>query len=80
MGKVGRHTRGAIVALAVTACASHCAVGATNTAARGGSAADASAHRALIVEMKQAPRGPFKRLRWFCNDGSVLPPKAYACQ
>lgn len=80
MRKAGRHTRRAIVALAVTAFASHCVVGATSTAAGGGSAADASAHRALIVEMKQAPRGPFKRLRWFCNDGSVLPPKAYACQ
>ena len=29
--------------------------------------------------MKAAPRGPFARIRWFCNDGSVLPPKAYAC-
>ena len=29
--------------------------------------------------MKEAPRGPFQDVRWFCNDGSVLPPKAYAC-
>ena len=29
--------------------------------------------------MKTSERGPFKRIRWFCNDGSVLPPKAYAC-
>jgi len=29
----------------------------------------------LIQELKAAPRGPFKRLRWFCNDGAVLPPK-----
>ena len=35
--------------------------------------------QALIQELKQSPRGPFKRLRWFCNDGAVLAPKAYAC-
>ncbi|MDH3887214.1 MAG: pyruvate phosphate dikinase, partial [Gammaproteobacteria bacterium] len=32
-----------------------------------------------IEAMKTRPRGPFKELRWFCNDGTVLPPKAYAC-
>ncbi len=36
-------------------------------------------YRAWIEEMKQAPRGPFNRIRWFCKDGSVLPPKPYAC-
>ena len=30
--------------------------------------------------MKTSPKGPFSRIRWFCNDGSVLPPKAYACK
>jgi len=35
--------------------------------------------QALIEELKEAPRGPFRRLRWFCNDGAVLAPKAYAC-
>ncbi len=30
--------------------------------------------------MKTAPRGPFKNIRWFCKDGTVLPPKAYACR
>jgi len=29
--------------------------------------------------MKVEPRGPFSRVRWFCHDGTVLPPKAYAC-
>ncbi|MEE4292452.1 MAG: PEP/pyruvate-binding domain-containing protein [Xanthomonadales bacterium] len=38
-----------------------------------------SEYRAWIEEMKEADRGPFARIRWFCNDGSVLPPKAYAC-
>ncbi|WP_439135375.1 PEP/pyruvate-binding domain-containing protein [Pseudomaricurvus sp.] len=32
-----------------------------------------------IKEMKEASRGPFERIRWFCNDGTVLPPKSYAC-
>ena len=35
--------------------------------------------RQWIEEMKTSERGPFGRIRWFCNDGSVLPPKAYAC-
>jgi len=36
--------------------------------------------RAWIEEMKSAPRGPFRRIRWFCEDGSVLPPEPYACR
>ncbi len=36
-------------------------------------------YRQWIEEMKTSERGPFSRIRWFCNDGSVLPPKAYAC-
>ncbi len=36
-------------------------------------------YRAWIEQMKEADRGPFERLRWFCNDGSVLPPRPYAC-
>jgi len=32
-----------------------------------------------VSEMKQSPRGPFKRIRWFCRDASILPPKPYAC-
>ena len=43
------------------------------------SPANAEIHRAWVEEMKSAPRGPFERLRWFCKDGTVLPPKAYAC-
>ncbi|MBW2267552.1 MAG: phosphoenolpyruvate synthase [Deltaproteobacteria bacterium] len=35
--------------------------------------------RSWIEELKASPRGPFERIRWFCQDGSVLPPKAYAC-
>jgi len=36
--------------------------------------------RQWIEEMKTSPKGPFFRIRWFCNDGSILPPKAYACK
>ena len=36
--------------------------------------------RQWIEEMKTSPKGPFSRIRWFCNDGSILPPKAYACK
>jgi len=32
-----------------------------------------------IEAMKTRERGPFKELRWYCNDGTELPPKAYAC-
>ncbi len=37
-------------------------------------------YRAWILAMQDNPRGPFSRIRWFCNDGTVLPPKAYACR
>lgn len=33
-----------------------------------------------IEDMKRAERGPFARIRWFCKDGSVLPPGPYACK
>ena len=36
--------------------------------------------RQWIAEMKTSSRGPFARIRWFCNDGSILPPKPYACK
>ena len=39
-----------------------------------------ASYRAAIMEMKDGPRGPFKRLRWFCNDGAILPPKSGACR
>lgn len=41
--------------------------------------ADAASLRASIEKMKRAERGPFRRIRWFCKDGTVLPPKPYAC-
>lgn len=41
---------------------------------------DSSTLRGWIEQMKQNRRGPFKRIRWFCNDGSILPPEPYACR
>jgi len=41
---------------------------------------DSSTLRLWIEEMKQSPRGPFERIRWFCADGSIQPPEAYACR
>lgn len=35
--------------------------------------------REHIRQAKEAERGPFSRIRWFCKDGQILPPKAYAC-
>jgi hypothetical protein len=43
-------------------------------------ARDVSVYRDWVEDMKVAERGPFERIRWFCNDGTVLPPRAYACQ
>jgi hypothetical protein len=37
-------------------------------------------YRGWIEQMKTDPRGPFVSVKWFCSDGTVLPPKAYACQ
>ncbi|MEN8174460.1 MAG: PEP/pyruvate-binding domain-containing protein [Pseudomonadota bacterium] len=42
-------------------------------------AEDSQTYRAWIAAMKEQPRGPFKQLRWFCDDGTVHPPKPYAC-
>ena len=39
-----------------------------------------STGQAWLQEMKTSERGPFRRIRWFCKDGAILPPKAYACQ
>jgi len=36
--------------------------------------------RAIIARMQEAPRGPYSRLRWFCNDGSVRDPEPFACK
>jgi hypothetical protein len=37
-------------------------------------------YRAWIEQMKSDPRGPFSAIKWFCQDGSVLPPTPFACK
>lgn len=53
--------------------------GAPLVAAEESSSGARQEYRQWIEEMKAEPRGPFERIRWFCNDGTVLPPRAYAC-
>jgi len=36
-------------------------------------------YRGWVEQFKLESRGPFESVRWFCNDGSILPPKKYAC-
>lgn len=45
-----------------------------------GDPAQLAEYRALIESMKRSERGPFARVRYFCHDGQVLEPKAYACE
>ncbi len=39
----------------------------------------AQAHR-ILESFKSNPRGPFYRIRWFCNDGSDHPPSPPPCR
>jgi Pyruvate phosphate dikinase, AMP/ATP-binding domain/PEP-utilising enzyme, mobile domain len=41
---------------------------------------DTATLRRWIQELEASPRGPFERLRWFCADGTVHPPKPYPCE
>jgi hypothetical protein len=45
----------------------------------GAQAPSTAQYRSWIVEMKEAPRGPFSGVKWYCKDGSVHPPAEYAC-
>lgn len=36
--------------------------------------------RAIIDSMRRDPRGPYLRIRWFCADGSILPPQGSPCR
>lgn len=36
--------------------------------------------RSAIAAFRADPRGPYLRIRWFCNDGTVQPPVPYACR
>ena len=59
-----------------------CLVLSPSAATAAGPAADDQAparYRQWIEEMKTSERGPFQRIRWFCQDGSVHPPRPYPC-
>ncbi|HSR63888.1 MAG TPA: PEP/pyruvate-binding domain-containing protein [Gammaproteobacteria bacterium] len=43
------------------------------------STSDTIPYRDWIADMKAAERGPFEKIAWFCKDGTILPPKPYAC-
>ena len=45
-----------------------------------GSAEETLRYQSWVQSMKTADRGPFSQIRWFCKDGSVLPPTPYACK
>ena len=47
--------------------------------ARGAELPDVEALPGVIESFKTSPRGPFERIAWFCADGSILPPRPYAC-
>ncbi len=32
-----------------------------------------------VEEMKENRRGPYEGVMWFCDDGTILPPKSFAC-
>ncbi len=36
--------------------------------------------RRLVAAMEANERGPYSRLRWYCEDGAVLAPQPYACR
>ncbi|MGW8303142.1 MAG: PEP/pyruvate-binding domain-containing protein [Desulfobacterales bacterium] len=41
---------------------------------------DGATLRSWVQVMKKSPRGPFKHIRWFCNDGTIQLPQEYACR
>ncbi len=48
-------------------------------ATQGWSAQTHDEFRGWIEHFKQSEKGPFKLIRWFCKDGTVLPPQPGAC-
>lgn len=36
--------------------------------------------REIVQNMIDRTRGPYQAIRWFCTDGTVLPPTPYACR
>ncbi|MGD9603099.1 MAG: PEP/pyruvate-binding domain-containing protein [Gammaproteobacteria bacterium] len=66
-----------VCGLAIWACTQLPAVHAADTPLQG--APDTARYRAWVQSMKDNPRGPFDQIRWFCKDGTRLPPTPSAC-
>ena len=66
-----------LLTLAILLGASQHASASSKPAARGG---DTAKFKGWIEDFKTAPKGPFESIRLFSKDGTVLPPKAYACR
>jgi hypothetical protein len=58
----------------------HATSAASEANPRASSGIDAATAKQWIEQMKRSERGPFERIRWFCKDGTVLPPEPYACK
>jgi hypothetical protein len=43
------------------------------------SAIKSANYKTWVTAMKQAPRGPFSGIRWFCSDGVILQARDYTC-
>lgn len=56
------------------------AVNAHAAAPRDSNTNPSKANLEVIANMKAAERGPFSRIRWFCTDGTVLPPQGTPCR
>ena len=67
------------LALALLVAAFAAAPGAARAASSEKRFPNADKYAGWVEEMKRSPKGPFKRIRWFCKDGTIQPPKAYAC-
>jgi hypothetical protein len=71
----GNAARVPVCRIVVAALGLAATVTAASTARTAAALPDDATLQAWVAEMKTAPRGPFKDIRWFCADGTVLPPR-----
>ena len=74
-----RYSKATITALLVASALGSSLGGVVQSASPSAASPRSDIYRTWIEQMKTSPRGPFVNIRWFCKDGSVLPPKSYAC-
>ncbi len=73
-------TRGALAVAILSSLALAPVLQAGASSPKASKSGDSALLKSWIEEFKTSPKGPFENIRWFCNDGTVLPPKAYACR